>query len=234
MPETTTEVDADTLHLIPHTVPIPQFGDAEVICQEIADIGHVLKQPATNNIPDEMKGDVIVQSFANIKNLLGQKKNTPVPAQPATTVILSSHALPSFLLQPLQVPGINKTTALTIPKPVAVRPAKTQVAWCNQHVAVPPIMMSASTQLVHPKPIIVHPKPVPLQVCTAVLPLKAPVPTNLQQHSPMMAAPKGDIFTPKHNWTVTETSITNSEGATSSTSGANATNNATSTTSHDK
>eukprot|EP00957_Ditylum_brightwellii_P038424 2904424-Ditylum_brightwellii.AAC.1 len=102
MPETATEVDADTLHLIPHTVPIPQFGDAEAIWQAIADIVHMLKQLATDNILDEMKGDAIVQSFANITNVLGQKKVTLVPAQPTTTVMPSSQAPPSFLLPPLQ------------------------------------------------------------------------------------------------------------------------------------
>eukprot|EP00957_Ditylum_brightwellii_P146415 11148067-Ditylum_brightwellii.AAC.1 len=59
----------------------------------------------------------------------------------------SSQAPPSFLLPPLQVPDINKITALTLPKPVAVHPEKMQVAQHNQHVAVLPITVPKSTQL---------------------------------------------------------------------------------------
>eukprot|EP00957_Ditylum_brightwellii_P201330 15325134-Ditylum_brightwellii.AAC.1 len=60
MPKTAAEVDADTIRLIPHAIPIPQFGDADAICQAIADIVRILKQPEKNNIPAALKGNAMI------------------------------------------------------------------------------------------------------------------------------------------------------------------------------
>eukprot|EP00957_Ditylum_brightwellii_P147577 11239188-Ditylum_brightwellii.AAC.1 len=61
MPETGAEVDADTIKLIPHTIPIPKYGDKEAI----------LKHPGKSNIPSHLKGDDITQAFANVAKALG-------------------------------------------------------------------------------------------------------------------------------------------------------------------
>eukprot|EP00957_Ditylum_brightwellii_P102773 7831963-Ditylum_brightwellii.AAC.1 len=156
MSDTAAKVDADTLRLITHTVPIPQFGDAEAMWQAITNIVHLLKQPATNNIPDEMKGDAIVQSFANIANLLGQKKVTLVPTQHATTEVIKSKEPPSFLLPPLQVSDIYVDTVPKLPHPVVVHLVTVQVTELhNQPTVRPPTMMPTPTQIVQSEPIIV-------------------------------------------------------------------------------
>eukprot|EP00957_Ditylum_brightwellii_P141486 10778619-Ditylum_brightwellii.AAC.1 len=59
MPKTGAEVDADTIRLIPHAIPIPQFGDEDAIRQAISDIIHILKQPGKNSIPTALKGDAV-------------------------------------------------------------------------------------------------------------------------------------------------------------------------------
>eukprot|EP00957_Ditylum_brightwellii_P090371 6881864-Ditylum_brightwellii.AAC.1 len=61
MPDTATEVDADTVKLIPHRMPIPSFNDEDAIKQAMSDIIHILKQLEKNNIPTAMKDDSIVQ-----------------------------------------------------------------------------------------------------------------------------------------------------------------------------
>eukprot|EP00957_Ditylum_brightwellii_P044038 3341905-Ditylum_brightwellii.AAC.1 len=38
MPDMAAEVDADSIKLVPHTIPIPKYGDKEAIQQAIADI----------------------------------------------------------------------------------------------------------------------------------------------------------------------------------------------------
>eukprot|EP00957_Ditylum_brightwellii_P105888 8076114-Ditylum_brightwellii.AAC.1 len=38
MPDTAAEVDADTVKLVPHAIPIPSFSGREAIQQAIADI----------------------------------------------------------------------------------------------------------------------------------------------------------------------------------------------------
>eukprot|EP00957_Ditylum_brightwellii_P196956 15005491-Ditylum_brightwellii.AAC.1 len=43
MPDTAAEVNADTVKLIPHVIPVPSFTDKEAIQQAIADIIYTLK-----------------------------------------------------------------------------------------------------------------------------------------------------------------------------------------------
>eukprot|EP00957_Ditylum_brightwellii_P081293 6184015-Ditylum_brightwellii.AAC.1 len=43
IPDTVTEVDADTVKLIPHRTPLPSFNDEDAIKQAMLDIIHILK-----------------------------------------------------------------------------------------------------------------------------------------------------------------------------------------------
>ena len=68
-PETFSEVDTDTLQLVPNTTPIPVYTDLDVVKQAISDILHVLKNSFKNNIPTVLKGNKIkkyIQTNCNI------------------------------------------------------------------------------------------------------------------------------------------------------------------------
>ena len=103
-PETFSEVDTDTLKLIPNITPIPVYTDFDVVKQAVADILHVLKNSSKNNIPSVLKGNEIHNAFRQISMLLGnevaqdlpvvenKEKNpmTNIPPKPRVTQATSS------------------------------------------------------------------------------------------------------------------------------------------------
>lgn len=56
-PDTLSEVDSDTIQLIPNQTPIPVYTDIDAIKQAVSDIVHILKHPAKSNIPTVLKGN---------------------------------------------------------------------------------------------------------------------------------------------------------------------------------
>ena len=58
-PETLSEVDTDTVKLLPNVTPIPVYTDLDVIKQAVSDILSILKNPSQNNIPTVLKGDAM-------------------------------------------------------------------------------------------------------------------------------------------------------------------------------
>eukprot|EP00957_Ditylum_brightwellii_P110193 8405144-Ditylum_brightwellii.AAC.1 len=72
IPATTAKVDADTLHLIPHNIPIPSFSDKEALNQALHDIICILKTSEISNIPQFWKSAPIQQAFQQVVALLGQ------------------------------------------------------------------------------------------------------------------------------------------------------------------
>ena len=78
-PETFSEVDTDTLQLVPNTTPIPVYTDLDVVKQAVADILHVLKNSSKNNIPTVLKGNKIQNAFKQISTLLGNDVAQDLP-----------------------------------------------------------------------------------------------------------------------------------------------------------
>ena len=78
-PETFSEVDTDTLKLIPNITPIPVYTDFDVVKQAVADILHVLKTSSKNNIPSVLKGNEIHNAFRQISMLLGNEVAHDLP-----------------------------------------------------------------------------------------------------------------------------------------------------------
>eukprot|EP00957_Ditylum_brightwellii_P030228 2288485-Ditylum_brightwellii.AAC.1 len=154
MSKTAAEVDADTIRLIPHAIPIPQFGDTDAIGQAIAGIVHILKQPEKNNIPAVLKGDDVVQLCADIAHLLGWHKTSPMLSQP-NPLPMQKMAPPSLFLPPLQVPI---TQNLPVEQP---RMVPTQVNRRRDSIqigsTVPPITVPVPIQLHKPTTAAVQP-----------------------------------------------------------------------------
>ena len=78
-PETFSEVNTDTLKLIPNDTPIPVYTDVDVIKQAVSDIVHILKNPTKNNIPTVLKGDTIKNAFRAIAILLNNNQAQDLP-----------------------------------------------------------------------------------------------------------------------------------------------------------
>eukprot|EP00957_Ditylum_brightwellii_P187918 14307816-Ditylum_brightwellii.AAC.2 len=94
MPNTTMEIDADIVHLIPHSILlIPAFLDKDALEQAVMDTLHLLKQPSNTNIPTFWKGALIQNALSCIAKLLGRKNNQPT--------------LITLLLQPVPPPGFH-------------------------------------------------------------------------------------------------------------------------------
>eukprot|EP00957_Ditylum_brightwellii_P059911 4548719-Ditylum_brightwellii.AAC.1 len=55
--DTGSEADANTLMMIPTTVPIPKFKDKEALEQALSDMIFLIKNPSKNNTPQNWKGD---------------------------------------------------------------------------------------------------------------------------------------------------------------------------------
>ena len=51
MPQTRTEVDADTITFIPHTIPIPETNVEDFILQATSDISTLLTHPPKYTVP---------------------------------------------------------------------------------------------------------------------------------------------------------------------------------------
>eukprot|EP00957_Ditylum_brightwellii_P025154 1903466-Ditylum_brightwellii.AAC.1 len=94
--DTVAEVDADTVKLIPHRMPMPSFNDEDAIKQAMSDITHILKQPEKNNIPTDMKGDSTVQAFQHITTVLN-KNTVSVSKGPVLTTVPAAVPVPSPL-----------------------------------------------------------------------------------------------------------------------------------------
>ena len=80
-PDTFSEVDTDTVQLIPHKTPIPVYTDVDAIKQAISDILHILKNPAKSNIPTVLRGDSIKEAFKTVADLLGNNISTKTTTQ---------------------------------------------------------------------------------------------------------------------------------------------------------
>lgn len=70
VPSTGAVVDTDTVHIIPHIVPVPEFNDAQAIQQAVSDILHIIKNSEENNIPKFWKGDMIQNAFQKVAESL--------------------------------------------------------------------------------------------------------------------------------------------------------------------
>ena len=77
--ETYSEVDTETLQLIPNMTPIPVYTDIDVVKQAVSDILHVLKNSAKSNLPTVLKGDAIQNAFKKIADLLENNEALPSP-----------------------------------------------------------------------------------------------------------------------------------------------------------
>ena len=51
MPQTRTEIDADTITFIPHTIPIPETSVEDLIWQAISSISTLLTHPPKSTAP---------------------------------------------------------------------------------------------------------------------------------------------------------------------------------------
>eukprot|EP00957_Ditylum_brightwellii_P034596 2623165-Ditylum_brightwellii.AAC.2 len=119
MPETSAEVDTDTVKFIPHKIAVPEISDKEAISQAVADIVHILKKPTPNNTPMDMKGDPIIQAFSNLAEILGRKKTTSALAPQLTEKLI--------FLPPLQVPFLSTPQQkVTSPQKLLQRPPSTK------------------------------------------------------------------------------------------------------------
>ena len=78
-PDTYSEVDTDTVQLIPNQTPIPVYTDVDALKQAVADILHILKNPAKSNIPTVLKGNAIKNAFRHVAVLLGNNSVTETP-----------------------------------------------------------------------------------------------------------------------------------------------------------
>ena len=128
------EVDTDTLKLIPNVTPIPVYNDIDVIKQAVGDIVHILQHPTKNNIPTVLKGDAIKQAFREVAILLNNdvSKNiqrqgheqtksltrtvgTKIVSGKLTRPILPTKSLrsntvtPTFILLPRVNPGFKRS-----------------------------------------------------------------------------------------------------------------------------
>eukprot|EP00957_Ditylum_brightwellii_P082992 6309490-Ditylum_brightwellii.AAC.1 len=79
VPDTGSEVDANTLTMIPTTVHIPKFKDKEALEQALSDIIFLIKNPSKNNAPQFWKGDGVQQAFKIIAQLIKQHNTTATP-----------------------------------------------------------------------------------------------------------------------------------------------------------
>ena len=87
-PDTLSEVDTDTLDLIPNVTPIPKFSDTDAIKQAVSDIVHILRHPSKNNIPTVFKGDKVQEAFSKVATLLSRNSTTePPPLKTYTTPV---------------------------------------------------------------------------------------------------------------------------------------------------
>ena len=89
-PDTYSEVDTDTVQLLPNVTPIPVYTDVDAIDKAINDIVHILNNPAKSNIPTILKGDEIKRAFADIATILHNNKTTKLPAKPIKPTIIPS------------------------------------------------------------------------------------------------------------------------------------------------
>lgn len=76
-PDTYSEVDTDTLQLIPNTTPIPVFTDTGAIVQALSDIVNILHNPAKSNLPTVLKGNEIKEAFQKVATILHNNKAQP-------------------------------------------------------------------------------------------------------------------------------------------------------------
>ena len=118
-PDTFSEVDTDTLQLIPNSTPIPVFTDVDAIKQAVADILHILKNPAKSNIPTVLKGDSIKEAFKQVAQALDNDKTTSLPAQPEPLLqVPHCQSQPSPNISPHIHPQVQQP-----PVPPRVQPA---------------------------------------------------------------------------------------------------------------
>eukprot|EP00957_Ditylum_brightwellii_P101893 7766170-Ditylum_brightwellii.AAC.1 len=80
MPDTVTEIDADTAHLIPHNTLIPAFSDKDALEQAVMDVLHLLKNPSNTNIPTIfLKAPQFRVHVATLLNYWAEKPINPHP-----------------------------------------------------------------------------------------------------------------------------------------------------------
>ena len=132
-PDTFSEVDTDTVKLIPNVTPIPVYTDIDVIKQAVADILSIIKNPAKNNIPTVLKGDAIQNAFKQISEtlstnkvrLLPLKKSSPSIAPTVDKNLSTNGNVPVTTPSSKIVKNINreprvKDTTYDLPKPSVV------------------------------------------------------------------------------------------------------------------
>ena len=77
--DTFSEVDTDTLNLIPNKTSIPVYSDVYIVTQAIDDIVHILKNPAKSNIATVLWGDAIENAFQQVAKVLHNDNSSPLP-----------------------------------------------------------------------------------------------------------------------------------------------------------
>ena len=69
-PDTHSEVDTNTLQLIPNVNPIPVYTYTDVIEKAVSDIVNILNNPAKLNIPTILRGNKIKEAFKEVATIL--------------------------------------------------------------------------------------------------------------------------------------------------------------------
>ena len=88
-PEAFSEVNTDTVKLIPSVTSILVYTNLDVIKQAVSNILSILKNPSKNNIPTVLKGDAIQNAFKQVAEVLSNNKAKYLPLYENT---LSKHA----------------------------------------------------------------------------------------------------------------------------------------------
>ena len=184
IPATGAIINTDTVKMIPHMVPIPNFTDAIAVQQAIADILHIIKNSSEVNIPKFWKGDAIQQAFQNVADALNQQKHktTPVHNPPAASPPTKQTQPPSQL-SPL-------------PSPIPIPPRPVTPSPTSPTSPLPPIH--------RPLPRVIPPAvSTPIHAALPRVPQQPPLTHNFLQQPyiiPKSPFPKIWAPTPSHIW----------------------------------
>ena len=167
VPSTASVINTDTVKMIPHVVPIPNFSDATAVQQAIADILHIIKNSREVNIPKFWKGDAIQGAFQNVADALNQQTHEPTPV----------HHTPNE--SPLQSQEPIQSKPITQPPPTPAPP---------RPVSPEPTPQPPTPPYIHSVPRVVPiPIPPPIHI---PLPMVVPAPIPPPIHSPLPRVPQ--------------------------------------------
>ena len=95
MPQTRTEIDADTITFIPHTIPIPETCVEDLIRQTTSDISTLLTHPPKLTTPVLELGNTTKNGLLQLTSLLN--RSTTPPKVLTTQTKLALNAAKKFL-----------------------------------------------------------------------------------------------------------------------------------------